>query len=317
MYRSLNIETLGITGRQSELIELALTYRFKGLDLDIESFTRHAEKRGQEAASRFLESARNCTGLQVGTWNLPVRWHGSDEEYRAGMKRLPAMASGAAAIGATRCVTHAMAGSDELALKENFEFHTQRLQEIAELLAPHGIHLGVGFHAAAKARADFAHQFVDKAEGLITLVNSIDAANLGFLIDTWNWHLGGGTVDQLAELPQEKVVAVRAADIPADADADSIELNARLLPSPEGQVPIADMLDRLSEKKYEGPVAPFPHASQFKGVTRDKLVQQCADALRAVWPGAEIQEEEAAEAAAAAESEQAGRNGEATTAVAT
>ena len=37
MYRSLNIDTLGVSGRQSELIELALTYRFRGIDVDVEA----------------------------------------------------------------------------------------------------------------------------------------------------------------------------------------------------------------------------------------------------------------------------------------
>jgi hypothetical protein len=35
MYKNLNTAALGITGRQSELIELALTYGFRGLDLDM------------------------------------------------------------------------------------------------------------------------------------------------------------------------------------------------------------------------------------------------------------------------------------------
>jgi sugar phosphate isomerase/epimerase len=206
-----------------------------------------------------------------------------------------------------------MAGSNDLPLKENFELHTRRLREIADLLAPHGIRLGLGFYAATKARKGLAHQFIDKADGLITLVKTIGAANVGLLIDTWNWHLGGGTVEQIAELPQAQIVAVRAADVPPIADVETIELTARVLPSLEGRAPVAELLNQLSENNYDGPVAPYPHVSQFKGVTRDKLVQQCSDALRNVWPGAEIQEEEAAEAEAAAAEEavEAGRNGEA------
>ena len=47
MYRSLNVETLGVTGRQSELIELVLSYRFKGLDIDIEAFARQLNEKDE------------------------------------------------------------------------------------------------------------------------------------------------------------------------------------------------------------------------------------------------------------------------------
>ena len=57
MYKNLCSEALGVSGRQSELIELALTYGFKGIDLDLVSFAKQVELRGLEHAGRFLESA--------------------------------------------------------------------------------------------------------------------------------------------------------------------------------------------------------------------------------------------------------------------
>lgn len=43
MYHNLNPAALGITGRQSELIELALTYGFGGLELDIAGIVKRRE----------------------------------------------------------------------------------------------------------------------------------------------------------------------------------------------------------------------------------------------------------------------------------
>ena len=40
MYKNLNTEILGITGRQSEIIELALTYGFRGIEIDIADLRR-------------------------------------------------------------------------------------------------------------------------------------------------------------------------------------------------------------------------------------------------------------------------------------
>ena len=57
MYRNLDAVALGISGRQSELIELALTYGFSGLDVDIASFLKRARNNGVEQACRFMNSA--------------------------------------------------------------------------------------------------------------------------------------------------------------------------------------------------------------------------------------------------------------------
>ena len=309
MFRSLHVETLGITGRQSELIELALTYRFKGLDLDIETFARQVESRGQEYATRCLESAKNCpAGLQVGVWQLPLSWDADETRIKEQMTRIPTLASVAKTIEASRCVTTLPAGSDALALNENFDATASRLTEIGELLTPHGIRLGVGFNAAAKARSGMAHEFVSTAEALITLLQSVRSENVGLYLDTWNWHLGGGTFEQLEKYGLDKLVAISVADVPADSTAESIDLNQRLLPDPSGVIPHATWLDRLHELEFDGPVTPEPHVSQYKGVTRDKIVQKAADALRSVWPGADLLEEAAAEAAEAAAAE--GENAE-------
>jgi hypothetical protein len=50
MFKNLSPEALGVSGRQSEMIELALSFGFKGLDLDIielaDSAKSHAHARG-------------------------------------------------------------------------------------------------------------------------------------------------------------------------------------------------------------------------------------------------------------------------------
>ena len=58
MYRNLNCEALGVSGRQSEIIELSLTYRFGGMDLNMAEFRRQVEVHSLEHARRFLDSAK-------------------------------------------------------------------------------------------------------------------------------------------------------------------------------------------------------------------------------------------------------------------
>ena len=73
MYKSLNAESLGISGRPNELIELALTYKFRGLDLNAETWSR-----GREQAAMFLKSAN----IRVGGFDLPVPLSAEEAEYK-------------------------------------------------------------------------------------------------------------------------------------------------------------------------------------------------------------------------------------------
>ena len=42
MFKNLNPSALGVSGHQSELIELALTYGFEGTDLNVADFATRA-----------------------------------------------------------------------------------------------------------------------------------------------------------------------------------------------------------------------------------------------------------------------------------
>ena len=43
MYKNLSPSAIGVFGRQSELLEIALTHRFKGLEIDINEVLRRAQ----------------------------------------------------------------------------------------------------------------------------------------------------------------------------------------------------------------------------------------------------------------------------------
>ena len=53
---------------------------------------------------------------------------------------------------------------------------------------------------------------------------------MGLCLDVWEWHVGGGTLEQLREFPVEKIVMVRIADLPADANLETVTEEERLLP---------------------------------------------------------------------------------------
>jgi len=282
MYKNLNCESLGVSGRQSELLELALTYDFLGLDLDMIPFCKQVELRGLEHARRFIDSAK----VRVGGFELPVRWQGDEAVYREDLGELPKVAEAAASVGATGCRTVVMPTCDDRPYHENFEFHRQRLTEIADALAPHSIQLGLDFLAPAHHREDQQFQFISSAETLILLMKTIGVANVGVVVDLWSWHVGGDGNALLKELSGDQIVSVRVADIAAEADLETISEDQRLLPGADGVIDCAAALTHLANLEYQGPVAPFPSPTQFVTMTRDQIVKLASDSLDEAWQAA-------------------------------
>lgn len=282
MFKNLSPEALGISGRESELIELALSNGFKGLDLDLVDFAEQVKTQGFARASRLITSAR----LKIGSFRLPVRWEVDTPDYKNDLESLPALAELAAQLGCTRAVTMIEPGSDTRPYHENFEYHRRRFAEIAAVLAPHKIRLGVGFYAPVCCRSGHARQFIQAADACLLLLRSVDAANVGLALDTWHWHLGGGTLEQLRTLSADKIVAVSLAEADADATAENVALTARRLPTLGGTIDNAAVLSALGELRYDGPVSVVPDVSQLAGQSRPNIVKQAGAALDAIWKDA-------------------------------
>jgi sugar phosphate isomerase/epimerase len=296
MYKNLNPASLGVAGRQSELIELALTYGFRGLDLDAADMLKRATLQGVDEAAKYLHSAK----VKVGGWVLPVHLEGNDQTFHADLERLSITADTAKRVGFTYTVFDVEPACDDLPYPDNFERHRHRLARVADVLAGQGIRLGVRLKAAAKHREGRTYPFVHKAEELLTLIRTTGHRNVGLALDTWNWTVGGGGDDQLSELSGEDFVTVCIADVPDNAEPATVETRERLLPT-EGTIPrYAKLIARLAQQNYKGPVTLMPHHRQMASLTRDASVEKCADILRKIWTEAGLTKAGRAAAAEAA-----------------
>lgn len=275
MYKSLNPHILGITGRQSEIIELALTYGFRGIECDIQEFAKRVQVQGLDRAKRFLESAH----LRMSGFELPMRWRGDEPTFQSELEKIGSLAQSAAAAGAKACHTAIMPATDMYPYHENFELHRKRLASIADALAQYGIRLGVTFSAAPAYRADKSFQFIYEADALVTLIKSVSSNNLGIVLDTWNWHFGGGRDAQLRALGADRIISVRIADAPGDATAESLRDDQRTLPQDPSVVPNQAILTLLAELGYKGPVSIDPHPSALSGMNREAVVQKVSTIL--------------------------------------
>jgi len=275
MYRNLNPYALSISGRQGELLEIALTYQFKGLTIDIREIAEKAKTQGMEAATKYLLSAR----IRIGGFELPVRFAGPEADFKADLAGLKPILDAATALGANRCYVTVPPTSDELPFHENFKFLAIRLREVAAALAERGIKLGLRLLAAESQRNNGGYQFIYQADPLMMFIQTIGAENVGLWLDSWNWQVGGGSVEKLRAFRGEQIIAVELSDVPAGIEPSTATEEQRLLPGEGGQIDAVAYLATLQELGFDGPVSAAVHSSALMGTKREALVKKAADAL--------------------------------------
>jgi sugar phosphate isomerase/epimerase len=286
MFKNLSPEALGISASPSELIELALSFGFRGIDLNLAEFARQVKDYGMPKARRLLDSAK----LKIGSFALPMDCAADEATFKQQLEQLPAAVAPAVEIGATRAVTTIEPGCDERAYHQNFDFHSQRLAAIAKRLEPAGVRLGVGFRAQAELRKGKHFEFIHTLDALLVLLGTVGSRNLGVSIDLWQTWAGGDSLAALrGKLKGERIVTVQLADAAeASASPDLAPLESRRLPGETGVIDSTAALMTLAELGYQGPITPAPDASRFAGMRRDAIVKLAGEKLDAAWRAAGI-----------------------------
>jgi sugar phosphate isomerase/epimerase len=275
VYKNLSPSAIGIFARQSELLEIALTHRFKGLEIDINEVLRRAQASSVAQACRYLCSAQ----VKIGGFELPIRWSGDEKNFQTDLLQLPLLLEVCTALGADRCFTTIRPTCEQRPFHENFQFHIERLGKVADALAPGNVKLALNFLAAPADRADGGFEFIHQADPTVLLINGIQRDNVGLLFDAWNWWVGGGDVETLRSLRGDQVLSLRLADIPAGTDLATITEEQRVMPGEGGTIDSAAILAALEDLGYDGPVAVAPNPSLFKGQKREATVKQASTAL--------------------------------------
>lgn len=272
MYKNLNSELLGITGRQSEIIEQALTYGFRGIDIDIGDLVKRCQRSSFENASRFLASSK----LKVGSFETPVDLDSDDETFAAAAALLNGVAEIAARAEAKVAVLTIPSETDRLPYPEYFEVIRKRVAEVAATFSKEGVRVALAFSAGKEDGESKQFKFVQDVEGFVALVKS--CGDVGIVFDSWNWFLGGGTDAHLSEIGVERVLACRLADCVEGVAAAAATSNDCLLPASTGVIDNAAYLSKFAEAGLEIPVSAMGRLAE-PGGTRDAFVGKTQDAL--------------------------------------
>ncbi|HVU86033.1 MAG TPA: sugar phosphate isomerase/epimerase [Pirellulales bacterium] len=282
MFKNLSPKALGLSGSQSELIESALSFGFRGLGLDVMEYVAQVKSHGAAHARRLLDSAK----LQVGEFELPTRWQGDETTFRADLAQLNEWATVAAEGGFRRALSWLEPANDEQPFHQRFETIRKRLAELAKALEPHGMRLGVGLITAPEARQGKAFEFIHTTDALLLLLSSVPAKNVGAIVDLWDLHVTGSSLEALKKLGGERLIAARLADAPADVPAGELKASQRMLPGEGGALDSSAALVALAEMGFDGPVTPAAHPDQLKGLRREASIKRAGQALDKVWKAA-------------------------------
>jgi len=285
MFRNLSTQGLGISGVESEIIELALSYRFQGIDPDLTDMQLRAQEKGVPYARRLIDSAK----LQLGPFQLPLDLADGDDKFRRGLEPLSRLAVDAKNLGCTRTVTTIPPASDDRPFNENFEFYRKRLTEVGQALAKSGLILGIEFRASAELRANRAFEFIRTFDELKKLAAAVAMDDVGVVFDAWHCYVGGGSWEELNSVPVKQIVAVVLVDAPADVPRAELTEKDRLMPGTGRSIDSAAIVRWLNQNGYKGPIMSRPDRSQFPKTGRAQIVRQIAEALNETWTEAGLE----------------------------
>lgn len=267
LYLCLNRGTCGGKLPTEDFARVAADAGFAGADVDL----GYARANGGASALADLYAKH---GLRFGGWGLGD-WRSADKaKSDASLEDLKALAPIAAELKADSCATWLMPSSD-LPLMDNWRFHVERLKPQAQVLADHGLRLGLEFVAPHHLRRKSRHEFVFTPGLMLELAADV-GPNVGLLVDCFHVHCAGVPMSDVADLPREKVVLAHLNDAPEGQIWD-VNDGVRLLPG-EGAIDAAAFLSALRDAGYAGPVSLEVFSDDLRALPPEEAAERAFDA---------------------------------------
>ena len=253
MYICLNRGTTGGGLPLPEFVKLSADAGFAGADVDL----GYAAKHGASALADLYASHNQ----RFGGWG-PPDWRGEAPKAQENLNQLKPLAKLAAELKIDSAATWLMPSSD-LPFLQNWNFHVQRLQPVAKVLAEHGLRLGLEYVAPYHLRRKFPHEFVFTTGQMLELADAI-GPNVGLLVDCFHVHCAGDTMERVSQVPANKIVLAHLNDAPR-IPVQQVEDGNRLLPG-EGAIDIAGFLRALRKAGYNGPLSLEVFSEQLRAL---------------------------------------------------
>ena len=269
---------IGVEAAFPEVVDLAHRYGFGSVAPDA-SYLATLSDADLENLLADLEEKN----LVFGAGNMPVDFRSEAAVFEEGLATLPAIAATLERAGVTRLGTWIMPGHATLGYTENFAQHASRLREIATVLKDHNVRLGLEYVGTPSLRASFENEFIYSMAQTKELIQAIDTGNVGFVLDSWHWHMAGETEADLLTLQDEDVIAADLNDAPAGIPNEEQQDGVRDLPLATGVIEAGVFLNALQQIGYSGPVRAEPFSEKLSEMPEEEAVAETAGAMKSAF----------------------------------
>ncbi len=257
MFVSLNGSlTRGVSG--ADKIRLAAKVGFGGVDWDLGP----AKTAGLDATRALFTELKVKPTIVNLPMARPFPFAGDDAGFKEALKPLADDAAFVAGVGCPKMML-VLSATSALPKEEQRKLVVDRLSAISEVLRKHDLRLGLEFlgplymHLAAPGRDGGPARvpFIWTLPETVALAKD-SGPNLGAILDVWHWHHSGGTVQDILDAGDSRIVHVHLSDAKA-TPPEEVRDNQRVMPG-EGIVDLVAFLQALKKIRYAGGVSPEP-----------------------------------------------------------
>lgn len=282
MFSNLSAGALGLTLDHATAIDLAARHGFGGVDPDLEALRALG---GADAVAEHAAAVHE-RGLEWGMGGLPIALDAPAAEFREQLMALPEALTLLRSAGVTRLGTWIRPMHEQLDHRQNWRLHLGRLSLVAEILADHGLRLGLEYIGPKTFWSTERFPFVHSLREMRELIAETGASNLGLILDSYHWYTAGETAEDLAGLTDADIISVDINDARADRERDEQMDLDRRLPYDTGVIDLPGFLGAVRAAGYTGPVKVEPFLAELAERPVDEVLTDIAARLeRAVGVG--------------------------------
>jgi sugar phosphate isomerase/epimerase len=266
---------LGVNVRLPEAIGLARRHGFESVAPDAGFLKKASDGEVSELLGQLKEIK-----LVWGAAGLPVDFRRDRAAFESGLKDLAGDAAALRRAGVTRMGTWIMPVHDQLTFLANFKQHADRLRAIGQVLADHGIRLGLEYVGPKTLWSSKLYPFIHTMAEARELIAAIGQPGIGLVLDSWHWYTAHETEADLLSLRGNEVVCCDLNDAPAGIPVDQQRDNVRDLPCATGVIDLRSFLGALVKIGYDGPVRAEPFKAELRRLSAEEAVTRTAEAMK-------------------------------------
>jgi len=170
---------------------------------------------------------------------------------------------------------------EDLTYRRNWVLHVSRLSLVSEVLADHGIRLGLEYIGPktfwSTERFPFIHSLSEARE----LIADTGATNVGLILDSYHWYTAGESAGDLQGLTDADIVSVDINDARADRERDEQMDLDRRLPGSTGVIDLDGFMAAVRAAGYSGPVKVEPFMASLAEQPIDDVLADVSKRLTA------------------------------------